>query len=109
MSSVDLSYAGRLAETSQTLAAIAKAEIDDQVTLERREGKWMLQDMQGRVLGRMAGNWAPPQGTHLVSGKIGAIVRWRKTDNEEAFQTYIKRSEWETILPEFVFRRSVGR
>jgi ATP-dependent DNA helicase RecQ len=109
MSSVDLSYAGRLAETSQTLAAIAKAEIDDQVTLERREGKWMLQDMQGRVLGRMAGNWAPPQGTHLVSGKVGAIVRWRKTDNEEAFQTYIKRSEWETILPEFVFRRSDGR
>ncbi len=108
MSSVDLSYAGRLAETSQTLAAIAKAEIDDQVTLELREGKWLLRDVQGSVLGRMAGSWAPPQGTHLVFGKIGAIVRWRKTDNEEAFQTYIKRREWETILPEFVFRRNNG-
>lgn len=109
MSSVDLSYAGRLAETSQTLAAIAEAEIDDRVVLDRREEKWVLQDTHGRVLGRMAGNWAPPQGTYLVSGKIGAIVRWRKTDNDEAFQTYIKRSEWETILPEFVFRRSNGR
>ncbi len=109
MGSVDLSYAGRLSETSQTLAAITEAEIDDAVTLERREGKWMTLDRHGRVLGRMAANWAPPADTHLISGKVGAIVRWRKADNEEAFQTYIKRSEWETILPEFVFRQRHGR
>lgn len=106
MGSVDLSYAGRLTDNSNTLAAIAEAEIDDRVTLERREGKWMIFDMQGRVLGRMAGNWAPPEGTYLVSGKVGAIVRWRKSDSEDAFQVYIKRDDWETILPEFVFRRS---
>ena len=109
MGSVDLSYAGRLSEMSQTLAAIAEAEIDDKVTLERREGKWMILDKQGRLLGRMAANWAPPKGTHLVSGKVGAIVRLRKADNEEAFQTYIKRTEWATILPEFTFRRSNRR
>jgi len=57
----------------------------------------------------MAANWAMPDGTYLVSGKVGAIVRWRKADNEEAFQTYIKRPEWETVLPEFVFRRSNRR
>jgi len=109
MGLVDLSYAGRLAETNPTLAAIAEAEIDDKVTLERREGKWLLMDTRGRVLGRMAGNWAQPEGSDLVSGKVGAIVRWRKADSEEAFQTYLKRSEWETILPEFVFRRSINR
>jgi ATP-dependent DNA helicase RecQ len=105
MGSVYLSYAGRVAETSQTLAAIAAAEIDDEVTLERRDGKWMFLDTQGRVLGRMARKYVPPEGTYLVSGKVGAVVRWRKADNEEGFQAYIKRSEWETILPEFVFRR----
>lgn len=109
MGSVDLSYAGRLPRDSQTLAAITEAEIDDAVTLERRKDKWMIVDRHGRVLGRMAANWAPPEGTHLVSGKVGAIVRWRKADNEEAFQTYIKHSEWETILPEFVFRQRHGR
>lgn len=57
----------------------------------------------------MAGTWAPPEDTHLVSGKVGAIVRWRKADSAEAYHAYIKRSEWETILPEFVFRRSGGR
>ncbi|AWB47607.1 RecQ family ATP-dependent DNA helicase [Gemmobacter aquarius] len=105
MSAVDLSYAGRLAETSQTLAAVAAAEVDDPVTLDLHEGKWMIIDTRGRVLGRMAGNWNPPEGTHLVAGKVGAIVRWRKTDNEEAFQVYIKRGEWETVLPELVFRK----
>lgn len=108
MGTVDLSFAGRLPESSPTLKAIAEAEIDDALTLQRREGKWLILDEKARVLGRMAGAWAPPAGTRLVSGKVGAIVRWRKAENEEAFQAYIKRNEWETILPEFVFRRSSG-
>jgi ATP-dependent DNA helicase RecQ len=85
--SVDLSYAGRLANSDPTHTAIAAAKVDDPVTLELR------------------GNWAPPEGTALVSGKVGAVVRWRKSDNEERYQTYIKHEEWETILPELVFRR----
>jgi ATP-dependent DNA helicase RecQ len=104
--SVDLSYAGRLPETSPTHLAIAEAKVDDPVTLGRRDGKWMILDRNGRLLGRMASSWMPPEGTALVSGKVGAIVRWRKSDNEERFQTYIKRDEWETVLPELVFRRS---
>jgi len=104
LASVDLSYAGRLPDVSPTHAAIAAAQVDDPVTLERRDGKWMILDRNHRVLGRMAGNWAPPAGTALVSGKVGAIVRWRKADNEEQFHTYLKRDEWETVLPELVFR-----
>ncbi|MCW3783869.1 RecQ family ATP-dependent DNA helicase [Defluviimonas salinarum] len=106
LTSVDLSYAGRLPETSPTIVAIAEAKVDDPVTLGRRDGKWMILDRNGRLLGRMAASWAPPEGTALVSGKVGAIVRWRKSDNEERYQTYIKRDDWETVLPELVFRRS---
>lgn len=104
LTSVDLSYAGRLPEANPTHAAIAMARVDDPVTLELRAGKWMVFDSSGRTLGRMAGNWAPPKGTVPVSGKVGAIVRWRKSDNDEHYQTYIKRDEWETVLPELVFR-----
>ncbi|MBC2834088.1 RecQ family ATP-dependent DNA helicase [Paragemmobacter straminiformis] len=104
MGVVDLSYAGRVADSSPSLAAIVATEVDAPVTLDHREGKWMILDTKGRVLGRMASNWDPPRGTQLVSGKVGAIVRWTKADNEEAFQTYIKRGEWETVLPELVFR-----
>lgn len=103
--SVDLSYAGRLPSTNQTHSAIAAAKVDDPVMLEPRDGKWMILDRDRRILGRMAGSWAPPEGTALVSGKVGAIVRWRKADNEERYQTYIKHEEWETVLPELIFRR----
>lgn len=109
LTSVDLSYAGRLPETSPTLAAISAANVDERVTLDWRDGKWMILDARRRVLGRMSGNWAPPEGTDLVSGKIGAIVRWRRSDNEESYQSYLKRDEWETVLPELVFRRRGGR
>ncbi len=102
--SVDLSYAGRLPSTNQTHSAIAAAKVDDPVMLELRDGKWMVLDRDHRILGRMAGSWAPPEGTTLVSGKVGAIVRWRKSDNEERYQTYIKHEEWETVLPELIFR-----
>jgi ATP-dependent DNA helicase RecQ len=102
---VDLSYAGRLPSANPTHPAIAAAKVEDPVTLELREGKWMILDRERRTLGRMAGTWAPPAGTELVSGKVGAIVRWRKADNEESYQTYIKHEEWETVLPELVFRK----
>lgn len=109
LTSVDLSYAGRLAATSPTHDAISATNVDDPVTLDRRDGKWMILDAKRRVLGRMSGNWAPPEGTDLVNGKIGAIVRWRRSDNEESYQSYLKREEWETVLPELVFRRSGAR
>ncbi|MCA0045339.1 RecQ family ATP-dependent DNA helicase [Celeribacter litoreus] len=106
MASVDLSYAGRLPETNPSHSAIAAAKIDDPVTLELCSGKWLIIDQSGRTLGRMAGKWNPPERTSLVSGKVGAIVRWRKADNDERFQTYIKHDEWETVLPELVFRKT---
>ena len=106
LASVDLSYAGRLPEASPTLAAVAAAQVDDPVTLTRREGKWLILDASGRVLGRMAGNWAPPAGTDLVQGKVGAVINWRRSDNEESYQTYLKRDAWETVLPELVFRKT---
>ncbi len=103
MTTVDLSFAGRLAPDNATHAAIAAAKVDDPVTLEHRDDKWIILDTNRRVLGRMASTWAPPVGTRLASGKVGAIVRWRKADSDEAYHRYIKREEWETVLPEFVF------
>ncbi|WP_435259837.1 RecQ family ATP-dependent DNA helicase [Thioclava sp. FR2] len=104
LTSVDLSFAGRLSETSPTRTAIARIRVNDPVHLERKDEKWIILDGNGCQIGRMAANWSPPAGTRLVEGKVGAVVRWRKSDSDERFQTYIKRDDWETILPEFVFR-----
>ena len=104
MKTVDLSFAGRLPAGSQSLQAIAEAEVGDRITLDLRDGKWQLLDTRGRVLGRMAGKWQPPPG-RLVNASVGAVVLWRKADNEEAWQDMLKRDQWETVLPDLIFRQ----
>lgn len=104
MKTVDLSFAGRLPDASPSLQAIAEARVGDRVTLDLRDGRWLILDTRGRVLSRMAGKWQPPPG-RLLKGSIGAVVLWRKADNEEAWQGMLKRDQWETVLPDLVFRQ----
>ncbi|PRX09512.1 UNVERIFIED_ORG: ATP-dependent DNA helicase RecQ [Martelella mediterranea] len=105
LETVDLSYAGRLGRLNETLSAISQANVDDKVRLVSRDDRWFVLDGQNRVLGRMAKNWSPPRGHDFLEGHIGAVIRWRKTDNDEAYHHLIKRQEWETVLPELVFVR----
>ncbi|KAF0114609.1 MAG: DNA helicase [Rhodobacteraceae bacterium] len=86
LASVDLSYAGRLPPGSPTQAAVSRAKVNDPVQLEKRDKKWMILDVNRRVLGRMASSWSPATGTDLLSGKVGAIVRWKEFDNHQSYQ-----------------------
>ncbi len=71
-------------------------------------GKWVLVDAAGRLLGRMAHAWQPPQEHAFRSGPAGAVVNWRKLDNKEEFHGNLRRDDWETILPELVFAPGQG-
>ncbi|MDM7933742.1 RecQ family ATP-dependent DNA helicase [Tabrizicola sp.] len=101
---VDLSYAGRLTAGNECLTAIRDAKVGDPLRLLSREGKWILVDAGGRLLGRMANAWQHPEGYVFDTGQVGAIVNWRKVDNKEEFHGSLRRDSWETILPELVFR-----
>lgn len=105
---VDLSFAGRLANTNHSLAAIREARIGDPVTLERQEsGVWVLADIKGRILGRMAKkSFAPPERAVFAHGEVAAILRRYRDDNEEAFLHLLKRDVWEVIVPELVFEEA---
>ncbi|WP_299922426.1 RecQ family ATP-dependent DNA helicase [uncultured Pelagimonas sp.] len=103
MEIVDLSYAGRLRHGDAGLNAIAQAQVGDPLTLSWKTDRWLILNQSGQILGRMAKSWKPPQGMTLTTGHIGAIVEWRKTDNDETFRQHIKRDRWETVLPELVF------
>jgi ATP-dependent DNA helicase RecQ len=100
---VDLSWAGRLKEGHPALAAIEVARVGDPVTLAAEGSVWTIRNAKGQALGRMARAYAPPKGLDFLRGEIGAIVRWRKSDNKEEFRSSIRRDEWEAILPELVF------
>ena len=65
---------------------------------------WMMQDKQGQALGRMAKSWSPPEGLRFLRGEVGAIVRWRKSDNQEEYRAHLRRDVWEAVVPELVFR-----
>ncbi|AVL52400.1 RecQ family ATP-dependent DNA helicase [Roseobacter denitrificans] len=103
LKSVDLSYAGRKGSDDPVHAAIRDAQTGDDITLEYRASRWVILDKNSRALARMAKNWKPPEGSSFLSGTLGAIVIWRKTDSQEEFQRHIKQDEWETVLPELVF------
>lgn len=100
---VDLSWAGRLNDGHPALAAIGGARVGDPVTLVADGTAWIIRNAKGQMLGRMARAYTAPEGLEFLRGEIGAIVRWRKSDNKEEFCSTIRRDEWEAILPELVF------
>lgn len=109
LSSVDLSYAGRLRDGHPLHEAVTEARIGDALRLEHRDGRWRILDMQGRLLGRMARAWAPPGGARIAEATVGAVVRWRKVNNEARYQDAIRRDAWETVLPEIAFETGPRR
>ncbi|MEO9231099.1 MAG: RecQ family ATP-dependent DNA helicase [Devosia sp.] len=103
LKTVDLSWAGRLGGDHASLASIAAAKVGDPIRLARDGTTWVFLDEYGVVLGRMAKSWSPPEGRGFLRGEVGAIVRWRNSDSKEEFRDYLRRSEWEAVVPELVF------
>jgi ATP-dependent DNA helicase RecQ len=100
---VDLSYAGRQREGHPVLRAIAEAQIGDPLTLAHEHGGWHIKDARGRLLGRMAKRFAPPEGTTFLQGEVAVVLRRRKEDGEETYHHTLKREAWEVVVPEMVF------
>jgi len=103
LKSVDLSWAGRLRAGHSSLIAISEAKPGDPLQMVRHGLGWMMQDARGRALGRMAKSWSPPEGLCLLRAEVGAIIRWRKSDNDEEFRERLQRDIWEAIVPELVY------
>ena len=103
---VDLSFAGRLMADNPSLAATAAAQVGDPVALKNTHDGWLILNAMGVVIGRMARAFTPPIGAKFHYGEITAILRWRKSDNEESYHFKLQRAEWEVILPELVFEQN---
>lgn len=103
LKTVDLSWAGRLRTGHPSIASISAAKVGDPVHIVREGPTWMIQDAQGQALGRMAKSWSPPERLSFLRGEVGAIVRWRKSDNQEEYRVHLHRDVWEAIIPELVF------
>lgn len=100
---VDLSWTGRQGRGHPVHQALEGLRTDDPVNLVDIGGHWMLQNVQGISVGRMAKGYHPPDGLRFVRGKARSIIRWRKMDNGEEYQNSLRSDEWEVVLPELVF------
>ena len=67
---------------------------------------WMIKDAAGQIIGRMSRSFAPPARYEIAHGEVGAVVRWRRSDNAEEYREAILRDEWETVLPDITYVRS---
>ncbi|GAA4230183.1 RecQ family ATP-dependent DNA helicase [Sagittula marina] len=99
----DLSYPGRQGDRNEVHRAIKECRVGDPLHLNYHAPNWELLDRHGRLLGRMSKAWEHPPGQVLLSGAVGAVVQWRKSDGDEQYAHYARRDEWETVLPELVF------
>ena len=99
----DLSFPGRQSRKHEVHDGIRSCKVGDPLGLEFREPHWELVDRHGRVLGRMAKSWQHPVGYAFSSGRVGAVVHWRKSDGDEKYAHYARRDAWETVLPELTF------
>jgi ATP-dependent DNA helicase RecQ len=100
---VDLSFAGRLRHGDPSLAAIAASRPGDPVQLIRDGDRWRIENAQGQTLARLSRAFVPPEGTTFLRGEVSAILRWRREDGAEDFHHFLRRDEWEVVLPELVF------
>lgn len=104
----DLSFAGRQGDQHEIHDAVRRCRVGDSLRLELRDTNWMLVDQRGCVIGRMSKTWKHPPEYTFMEGRVGAVVRWRKSDGEEKYAGYCRRDTWETVLPEIVFAPQRG-
>jgi len=108
MKMVDLSFAGRQGDRHIVHDAIAQAQVGAPVRLSCVGDRWQIEDVRGWVFGQMSKAFAPPIGTKFVTGKIAAIIPWRKEDADERFHHLLKRANWQVVVPELVFEEVKG-
>ena len=103
---IDLGFAGRRDRRDPVHGAIAALSPGDPLEARIAEGgRWLLQDRNGRVVGRLAGNgkFTPPSGMRCRSAEVLAVVGWSRDASEPQYRDSLKCDTWEVLVPELVF------
>ncbi|PRA49481.1 helicase [Pseudomonas sp. MYb115] len=103
---IDLDFAGRQppgAAIHQTLAAL---EAGDPLSLVAHEGRYLIQDAQGRVVGRTAKSFNLE--LEVEACEVAAVLVRHSDRCEEAFRTWHRTQVWELIVPRVAGRIVLG-
>ena len=101
---VDVGLAGRRRVDDPIHAAIAGLSTGAPLKVRSRGSeRWELRDRTGRLVGRLAKSFEPPPRMRCLSAEVFAIVGWSREASEAQYHESIKCTDWEVVVPEFVF------
>lgn len=107
MREIDLGFSGRYPGSHRVHQDIASLEPGDALGLNHDGQRWVLVDIQGHVVGRMARAFTPPEGMVFMQARVVAIQIRSLSQVAEEFQPSMRTRQWEMVVPELVF--SEGR
>ena len=100
---VYLGFAGRYGAQNWLHKAIGALSADAPLTLRQEGERRELLDYKGKVVGRLARNFSPPDGMRCIDARVIAIIVRRREEEGEEFQDRVCSDRWEVVLPELVF------
>lgn len=100
---VDIGFSGRQPEGALIHAAIRRLQPGAPLHASEVNGRWMLADHKGFIVGRLARSFVPPSGMACIEARVVAIVERRRDDTDEKYRHTLLCEQWEVILPELTF------
>jgi ATP-dependent DNA helicase RecQ len=104
---VDLGFAGCYTSNNPIHQTIANLTAGDPLLLRECERHWELSDNNGNTIGRMSKKskekFSIPAGTQFLSGRVAAIIAWRRADTKAEYLDRVRCDRWEVVVPELVF------
>jgi len=99
---IDLDFAGRKKPADSIHQALAKLEPGDTLTFKAYEGRYLIQNADGDVVGRTAKSFKLE--LEIEECEVAAVLV-RQTDwCEEAFRQYHHSEKWELLVPRIAGR-----
>ena len=90
------------------LTARAILQPGDEIQMKLRNDRYELIDLQGRLVGRLAKAFRPPNSMILVCAQVIAIEERYRDEGKPEHHSKIKCDKWEGILPELVYEADNG-
>ena len=69
---------------------------------EQLDGRWLLKDTSGCLVGRFSSRFIVPAGKTLLSAYVAAILVRKRQDSEPEYQVNCRCDQWEVIVPALV-------
>lgn len=99
---IDLDFAGRHHPAASIHRALADLEVGDALVFKREEDRYIIQDGQGRPVGRTAKSFSLDM--DIEDCEVAAVLVRRSDRCEEAFRAYHRSEQWELVVPRIAGR-----